>query len=196
MNKLTEDLNIIQNLPDQPTLSPQELKAKFDEASGIIKTFLNDVVEPSVTKIEDDYSTSEDFNEYKKEVQKEIDKFEKVIDGLDERIESALGVATSYEDFVIETKTIPYSVGQSSAQDLIKTYTKEGYKPLGIVGFYYSEMSNSSSHNGVFVKTLTETAITVQGHVQRGNTGGTTAGNLYVNILWMRKKEKTAEESE
>ena len=195
MEKLTEDLNIIQNLPDQPTLSPQELKAKFDEAVGIIKSYLNLVVEPTVTNIESDYSTSADFKDYKQKVDNRINGFQTEIDGIDGRIESAMGVATNYEDFVIETKGIAYSVSQSTEKDITGTYTKTGYKPLGIVGHYYTSVHGGSA-NGAYVKTLTDTEITVQGHIARGNTGGTTSGNLYVNILWMKIKEKTVEESE
>lgn len=43
--RLTEDLNIIQKLPDDPNdsggLSSEELKAKFDEACNTIKAYLN-----------------------------------------------------------------------------------------------------------------------------------------------------------
>lgn len=189
MNKLTEDLNIIQNLPDQPALSARELKAKFDEAVGIIKNYINNTVEPSVTKIESDYSTSEDFAKYKKEVGDSIKEFQDTLDGLDEQIKEAVGVATSYEDFEITTESIAYSVTQSMEKDLTATYTKAGYKPLGIVGHYYTNVSGGNS-NGAYAKTLTDTSITVQGHISRGNTGGTTAGNLYVNILWTKIKSE------
>ena len=46
-SKLNNDLNIIQTLSDEPNdtgaegLSPDELKAKFDEAANIIKTWIN-----------------------------------------------------------------------------------------------------------------------------------------------------------
>ena len=189
MNKLTEDLNIIQNLPDQPTLSARELKAKFDEAVGIIKNYLNGVVEPSVTKIEGDYATSDDLAKYKQEVGDSIKEFQDTLDGLDDQIAKAVGVATSYEDFEITTESIAYSVTQSMEKDLTATYTKAGYKPLGIVGHYYTSVYGGNS-NGAYVKAIDETSITVQGHISRGNTGGTTAGNLYVNILWTKIKSE------
>lgn len=189
MNKLTEDLNIIQNLPNQPTSSARELKAKFDEAVGIIKKYLNEVVEPSVTKIEGDYATSGDLAKYKEEVGDSIKEFQDTLDGLDDQIAKAVGVATSYEDFEITTESIAYSVTQSMEKDLIATYTKEGYKPLGIVGHYYTAVYGGNS-NGAYVKNISDTSITVQGHISRGNTGGTTAGNLYVNILWTKIKSE------
>lgn len=48
ISKLTEDLNIIQALDDEPNdtggLSSAQLKAKFDEAAGKIKAFLNNTL--------------------------------------------------------------------------------------------------------------------------------------------------------
>lgn len=41
LSKLTENLNIISNLPDKPTETSEELKAKFDEAVNIIKEYIN-----------------------------------------------------------------------------------------------------------------------------------------------------------
>ena len=55
IQKLTEDLNIIAGLDNQPTLTPTQLKAKFDEASNIIKDYINntlvDAIEDAVEAI-------------------------------------------------------------------------------------------------------------------------------------------------
>lgn len=52
LDPLTSDLDIIQKLDDEPNdvggLSAQQLKAKFDEAGNIIKTFINDSLIPQV----------------------------------------------------------------------------------------------------------------------------------------------------
>lgn len=52
LDLLTEDLNIIQALDDEPNdvggLSSAELKAKFDEAGNAIKNFINDSLIPQV----------------------------------------------------------------------------------------------------------------------------------------------------
>lgn len=189
MDKLTENLNIIQNLPDQPTLSAQELKAKFDEAVGIIKNYLNEVVEPTVTGVANSAVTTTEFLDYKKEIKESIEEFNETLDGYSDKIDKAVGVATSYEDFEITTESIAYSVTQSMEKDLTATYTKAGYKPLGIIGHYYTSVYGGNS-NGAYVKAIDETSITVQGHISRGNTGGTTAGNLYVNILWTKIKSE------
>lgn len=50
IQKLTEDLNIIAGLDNQPTLTPTQLKTKFDEASNIIKDYINNTL---VDAIED-----------------------------------------------------------------------------------------------------------------------------------------------
>ena len=44
INKLTADLNIIQTLDNQPSLTPEQLKAKFDEAVNIIKDYINNTL--------------------------------------------------------------------------------------------------------------------------------------------------------
>ena len=185
MNKLTDDLNIIQNLPDQPTLSAQELKAKFDEAVGIIKEYLNTVVEPAVTEIQGNYTTSEELTEYKEGVQTTLDGFQEAINGIDDMINNATKDILNYGDFVVETESIAYSVGQSEGQALTGTYSKTGHKPLGLVGNYYSNLYGATA-NGAYASAISDTEITVKGYVARGNTGGTTAGSLYVNILWLK----------
>lgn len=44
LTPLTDNLNIHQSLPDQPALSAEELKQKFDEAANMIKTYLNETL--------------------------------------------------------------------------------------------------------------------------------------------------------
>lgn len=50
--KFTKDLNIIQKLSDLPNatdgLTAEQLKAKFDEAAGIIQAWINDTLIPSI----------------------------------------------------------------------------------------------------------------------------------------------------
>lgn len=48
--KLTENLNIHQSLPDQPNLTADELKQKWDEAPNIIKDYLNNILIDSVNE--------------------------------------------------------------------------------------------------------------------------------------------------
>ena len=52
ISRLDSDLNIIQQLDDEPNdvggLSATELKEKFDESGNTIKDFLNDVLIPAL----------------------------------------------------------------------------------------------------------------------------------------------------
>lgn len=48
--EFTEDMNIISSLPDKPTLSPEDLKKKFDEGSKKIKDFINNTLRPAVNE--------------------------------------------------------------------------------------------------------------------------------------------------
>ena len=46
--ELTENLNIIQSLPNKPTEEANELKIKFDKAGNIIKVYLNETLLPAI----------------------------------------------------------------------------------------------------------------------------------------------------
>ena len=71
--RFTENVNIHQSLPDQPTLTPTELKIKWDEGVSKIKEFLNDILLPA---LEDDIS--EEFaslNKYIRYISKKFKQF-------------------------------------------------------------------------------------------------------------------------
>lgn len=55
--ELTENLNIIQSLPNKPTEEANELKIKFDEAGNIIKVYLNDTLLPAIETLISDSKT-------------------------------------------------------------------------------------------------------------------------------------------
>lgn len=44
LTELTANMNIHQSLPDQPALTADELKAKFDEGANLIKEYLNETL--------------------------------------------------------------------------------------------------------------------------------------------------------
>ncbi len=48
LTKLTADLAVIAKLPDSPTETAAELKAKFDQGSRAIGDYLNDTLLPEV----------------------------------------------------------------------------------------------------------------------------------------------------
>ena len=44
LTKFTGNTNVISELPDTPTLTSEELKAKFDEAGANIKEYINETL--------------------------------------------------------------------------------------------------------------------------------------------------------
>ncbi len=44
----TENINIISALDDCPQMDPSELKAKFDEAAGLIRDYINEELIPAI----------------------------------------------------------------------------------------------------------------------------------------------------
>lgn len=49
LESFNEDLNIISKLPDAPTLTAAQLKAKFDEGGLKIKEYINEQLLPQIT---------------------------------------------------------------------------------------------------------------------------------------------------
>ena len=50
LGNFNEDLNIISKLPDAPTLTASQLKAKFDEGGLKIKEYINEQLLPQITE--------------------------------------------------------------------------------------------------------------------------------------------------
>ena len=50
IDKLTENLNIHQSLPDQPSLSAQDLKKEWDKPANIIKDYINNILVEGINK--------------------------------------------------------------------------------------------------------------------------------------------------
>lgn len=51
LTKFTEDVNNVQNLPDKPTETSDELKQKFDKAGNDIKEYINDVLVKEIDEL-------------------------------------------------------------------------------------------------------------------------------------------------
>lgn len=191
MNKLTENLNIIQNLANQPTENAKELKRKFDEAGNIIKNYLNDTVEPSVTKIENDHITSTDFNNYKKEIKDNLNAFDTKLQQVKQELSKSIGLSTSYGDFEFTTNNnqLLETNIQYGQDTKTPTFTKEGYKPLAMVGWTTTNKAWNISE--VYTKSIIGSSITVY---IRGNSMPN-HGNIYdsttvsVHILWVKIKQ-------
>lgn len=145
MEKLTDDLNIIRNLADRPTQNASDLKGEFDEAANIIKNYLNNTVHPTIegllTSIKGKISASE-FETLKNEINTLV---ATKLGSVDTAIAKLTNTATSYGDFeitVTDSKTLDHGNGgtKTDTQDI----KKEGYFPLGIVGY---ELSGTMTPN-------------------------------------------------
>lgn len=58
LNEMSNNLNIIQSLPDVPTLSADQLKAKFDEGPNAIKSYINTILTKQIDNLIDSLNTS------------------------------------------------------------------------------------------------------------------------------------------
>ena len=192
MEKFTEDLNIIRSLPDNPALTSDDFRSKFDEAGKKIKEYLNNIVIP---EIESKAGKSE-MTQLNKKIDESLAELEGNVNSAIEELTTSVNTSlqsitktanskTSYGDFVVTTHSIAYSCSQSEGKSLTETYTNSGHKPLGLVGHYYTNIY-SATCNGARATSINDTSISVQGYVARGNTGGTTAGELILNILWVK----------
>ena len=102
LRRLTEDLNIIQTLADQPTLTATELKQKFDTAGNKIKDYINSLL---LDDIEDAFSDLED------EINEAVADMEEFINNLNARSisydHSASGLsASNVQDAIDELKAL------------------------------------------------------------------------------------------
>ena len=59
MDRFDDDLKIISKMANKPTLSSDELKAKFDEAGEIIQDYINDTIVPTMGTVESDIDNVE-----------------------------------------------------------------------------------------------------------------------------------------
>lgn len=138
MEKFTGDLNKISNLANRPVESAKELKAEFDEAGNEIKDYLNSIVEPAVTKIENDLPNKVDeekFEELKTEINEQVNEKLEEIDNVSEEIKK---IATQPEDFAFTVVTGEINHGHGGTKIDTKELTKEGYMPLMISGYKVS----------------------------------------------------------
>lgn len=198
LTKLNDNLNIHQSLPDNPTLTADELKKKFDEGVNIIKKYLNDLfipeLESSVPKeIEDKIKEfNKSLEEFKDGINKDIDTFK---DTITKSINSAKESMTIDSDFVVTTNnqiqlTTDIQFGRATNR---KTFNKKGYKPLGVVGYSViydynekwgiSEYSMEKSEEG-------SATVYVVGNPGANKGNITYSTTVTVQILWVKIKRE------
>ena len=196
MERLTNDLNIISSQANQPTLNAQELKSEFDKSGNIIKDFINDIVAPSIEKVESDVSKkvdTKDFETLSSELRAEI---ETKLSEVDNSIEELSKVSTNYGDFVRTTttaKTIDH--GHGSIKTDVQTITKEGYYPLAIVGYKLSGTVNPSYTDAqpqllsMYLSNVTNGSCKINVKIKYSNNDNWTYKSTYeLEILWIKIK--------
>lgn len=202
MKKITDDLNIISSLPENPALTSSEFRMKFDEAGKIIKNYINNIVEPAVTNAENNISNKADMaqldeisnnlntsmEQFKNEVNTELEAQAGSLNGLVEK-------ATQYGDFAVsETPTYTINHGHGGVKTHTATITKAGYFPLCIAGFVSEGVNEYSNSKGPALLDLYLTELKVgscklNARLEISNNQNWTYHSTYrARILWVKVK--------
>ena len=210
----TEDVNIISSLPDQPTITSTQLKAKFDEASTKIKNYINNTLIDGITDWGDDLQTT-----IEGELQDAIDEIEALINGLsaddvaydnttsgltatdvqnaiDELVTKVnsvtsdvnnnLGKKTIYSDF--EMSNASANVTIQPLQDYTGTIiaNKLGFKPLGIVGAHFSRGFGDMQLLRWQLTSRSDGSTTVTYRILSADISRALNASVYFDILWVK----------
>lgn len=175
IRKLTDDLNIISSLPNRPTQTSEELKAKFDEAGNIIKNYINGIllldieseVETQIT--EGLYSVNNTITSLKEEVTQTVSDLESTIDTLETKLaDSDTAIKTQLKDFIkYQNFSASFAIdgfsGQTKSMGTLSI--PSGYSFLGLVG--------NTTGNPNFVSSFLLSGSTVHGSVHNLGTAST-----------------------
>lgn len=210
----TEDVNIISSLPDQPTITSTELKAKFDEASTKIKNYINNTLIDGITDWGDDLQTT-----IEGDLQDALDEIQALIDGLSAEdvaydnttsgltatdvqnaidelvtkvnsvtsdVNNNLGKKTIYSDF--EMSNASASVTVQPLQDYTGTIiaTKSGFKPLGIVGVHFTRVFADMQLVRWQLTSRSDGSTTVTYRILNADNTRALNASVYFDILWVK----------
>lgn len=212
--QFTEDVNIISTLPDQPTLTSSELKAKFDEGAGKIKNYINSIL---LSGIED---WGNDLKEtIEGELQDALDELQTLIDGLTaedvaydntssgltaidvqnainelvtminsvtSNVNDNLGKKTLYSDFELSSASANPSL--SPLQDYTGTITvnKTGFMPIGIVGSNFVKSYHAVELLRWQLTSRTNGRATITYRVLNSDNDRSVTPTVYFEILWVK----------
>lgn len=213
LTKLTEDLNIISALADQPTITSTQLKAKFDEASGIIKTYINNVL---IDDVEDAFNDmAEDLQEAIQTIQSLLDSLTaenitydntssgltatNVQNAIDElksglntlstsigNVDTATGKKTVYSDFAITTGSANPSVAPLQDYSGTITVTADGWYPVAVGGFHFSRTYADMQLLRLQLTSKANGRAVVTYRILNADNTRTLTPNLYVDVLWVK----------
>lgn len=195
INKFTENVNIIQSLDNQPTISAEELKKKFDEASGMIKTYINDTLIPSVEDFSEDLETKltqkidSEVEELTTQVDTEIEEMtetvNKSLSDVEKEISNINQKVTVYGDFITKrySKNLEINQGAPWNYDSNWDIALSNYVPLSIAG-YSLEYYNGS--NSISIEKLRINGDNIS--FKASSKNGVQYANLYVDVLYIKVK--------
>lgn len=207
LERLTEDLNIISSLPDQPAMTGTELKGKFDEAGNIIKDFLNDQLLDELEDWQVDISTSvtSQISDLSDSVDTRLTTLETALTGqmsnLDTTLRSYVDTKTSQVSSSLSTLTTKmngalrvdrYTNSGAWYGDHDRDYTyniPSGYTFLGLI----NPFNNSGNHNHlaqIYVKNITSTQVTVSCYFHGSDTAQWTWG---YSLLYAKSNSNIAQ---
>lgn len=198
MEKFTEDLNIIRSLPDNPALTSDEFRSKFDEAGKKIKEYINNILGPEVESKagEEELRTlsanlntriDESLAELEGVVNSTIETLTTSVNASLQSMNNTIGGKVGSGDFVITTHNQDVEPSYGYNYDTRNTTaTNSGYKALGCIGWTVTNNVGDVRVYGVRTTAIGNGTITIQLKTY-GNTDGRNNATFNLSILWVKQ---------
>jgi hypothetical protein len=213
MEKFTEDLNIIRSLPDNPALTSDEFRSKFDEAGKKIKEYINNILGPEVeskageaemtllstnlnNKIDDSLA------ELERDVNKAISDLTTSVNGSLQSMNSAINSTnstvsqkTTYADFLITRNSYQnqgndYVVSTSDRNaDLYHSVNQSGYYPIALIGVRGTSTDEKFDYRYGYLSNQTNGSCIAHWIFTNHDKGSFNANSLpacEVTVLWVK----------
>ena len=212
MEKFTEDLNIIRSLPDNPALTSEEFKSKFDEAGKKIKEYLNNIVGPEIEskageaemtqlnkKIDDSLAELESevntaLETLTASVNKSISDMQTSLNSSVSSLNTNVGKKTSYGDFLITRNSFQSQSGgivstSSRNADLYHSVSQSGYYPIALVGVRGTSTEDKFDYRHGYLSNQANGSC-IAHWIFTNNEGGSFNANdlpaCEIEILWVK----------
>lgn len=209
LTKMTEDLNFISGLADQPTSTSSELKGMFDKAGNTIKDFINNILIGDIqTGVSNDINSAkttilktvdESLGELETTINEQItEKLETLEENMNKAIENteakainlalSSGVSANQRNFKVNNMIMLDSLMTVSiapqATKQVATIPEE-YRPKETITFTAlgSSLDSDGTEFGFYRKTVT---ITPAGVVNVSNTTPNELGKTTLKYLLLR----------
>ena len=214
LTKFTKNVSVHQSLPAQPTISANELKVAWDGPANDIKDYLNNTLTDEVVsafqdlegEIQDaldqiqallDALTAENVSYDNTSsgmsatnVQAGIDELKGITNSLSSSIgnvNTATGKKTVYSDFDISMGACSaFSMNANSEYNGTITLTKEGYYPIGVVGFHWLRTNVDVDILRTELTSRTNGRAVVSFKAQSHSNYSSSNHVLWVNVLWVK----------